>query len=772
MTIDISTPPPSRDDDEVRDALDTARAMAEAGVPVFVAPRDPSSPLGVRLPDRWQETTPNPAVVDSWRPGDALCAVTGVLFDAADVDPRHNGDESADALRAAGIWPMVYGRALTPSGGTHDIIACLGVGSRNNVQPGLDVKAGRKDGTGRGFIFIAPTVRISKVTGQYSPYVWEIDPNLDELDGQPDGSGDALADLVGTRRTPTAPKQSGGTGGQFDSPARTFTMDQAAAYCRPLMEALRHAQDGEINQRLNDAAVCLGHFVPAFWSYDDAAEWLLEAVSHTVYDGKTWKAGNTIASGLTAGMKDPYDLVQPMAEVLAVEDEDCDEEVKSSWADVDLGPILDGTYVPATPTLLPRMDGVCLLYRGYVHSMHGESESGKSMIVQAEAARILRETDESVLYIDFESDAVSVVDRLRKLGAPVNAIRERLWYKQPDASPTDAASLEYWREMFRRKPALVVIDGVTEALTSFGKKTGDNDEITDFIKLFPRRLARRTGAAVVLIDHVTKSGETRGRFAIGGQAKMAALDGAAYIIDVIEPMGKGMRGVLSIRIGKDKAGDLRRHGGRMLDDRSQHIAQFILDDTEGRNAWCVEVFTGADDRNVSPRDRISATMEALSTLIEENRGISKNKLRTDTGMHNEERYAKLLGALDTLTQEGYIEVVEGKPRNGTYYASIKPYRRCEDPASAHYAPVTILDPSGATQPLPPLLTPTPVRGADVGVHTSTPLPSSEGGGEEEVTPVDVPRAPKIDPHEYGRRLRMRHVDGLNIDTTTGEVIDG
>jgi hypothetical protein len=189
--------------------LDIARRLADWGVPIFVAKADPGSPLGFKLPPRWQLTQPNRAVVDTWRPGDALCAVMGARMDLLDVDPRNGGDETVAGLRAAGLWPRSYGRAATPSGGTHDFVARLHAGSRDGVRPGLDVKGGR-DGrieqAGRGFAFIAPTVRISKVTGEPAPYVWLVEPDLDGIDE--DDSGQALAELVVEAigsKAPTAP---------------------------------------------------------------------------------------------------------------------------------------------------------------------------------------------------------------------------------------------------------------------------------------------------------------------------------------------------------------------------------------------------------------------------------------------------------------------------------------------------------------------------------------------------------------------------------------
>lgn len=172
-------------DGAVRAALDIAVDLARAGVPIFLAaPAPPDDPEGREflLPRKWERTEANPSVVHRWRPGMALCAVMGVRCDGLDVDPRHGGDETEAGMRAAGIWPRSYGRATTPSGGTHDLIAPLGVGSRDGVRPGLDVKGGMPDGSGRGFLYIAPTVRVSKVTRELRPYVWTTPPDLDGLD--------------------------------------------------------------------------------------------------------------------------------------------------------------------------------------------------------------------------------------------------------------------------------------------------------------------------------------------------------------------------------------------------------------------------------------------------------------------------------------------------------------------------------------------------------------------------------------------------------------
>lgn len=197
-----------------RDALHAARHLVDHGVPLFIArpaldesgvwdPTGGHNRCGYWLPPRWEATTPDPSVVDRWRPGDALCAVMGHAVDGADVDPRHGGENTVAQLEAAGCWPRSYGRQATPSGGWHDLVMPLGVASRDGVMDGLDIKAGT-DGAGHGFLFLAPTVKLSKSTGEVGAYRWTVPPNLDELD-EFDDTGTVLAARIVAMRAPDGP---------------------------------------------------------------------------------------------------------------------------------------------------------------------------------------------------------------------------------------------------------------------------------------------------------------------------------------------------------------------------------------------------------------------------------------------------------------------------------------------------------------------------------------------------------------------------------------
>jgi hypothetical protein len=112
-------------------------------------------------PDGWQETEANPARVDEWQPGRALCAVTGIRFDASDMDPRNGGKKSYAKLESdlGDDGPDPVAIVATPRGGAHYWTMPLGIGSHNGIMPGIDLKGGKPDGSGRGFVFLPPTVR-------------------------------------------------------------------------------------------------------------------------------------------------------------------------------------------------------------------------------------------------------------------------------------------------------------------------------------------------------------------------------------------------------------------------------------------------------------------------------------------------------------------------------------------------------------------------------------------------------------------------------------
>lgn len=265
---------------EQSEALDVARALATAGVPVFVAPADPGHKIGFRLPRGWETSAPDPAVVDAWRPGDALCVVMGHGLDLLDVDPHKGGDLTA----LNGSTPTSYGTAVTPSGGVHSFIASIRVRSRDNVLPGVDVKAGTPDGKGRGFAFVAPTVKPSKVTGQPEPYRWVMLPDTTRLAAVRRGevidtSGEGLRSLIEqVRSTPAGPAASydGPSFDDMDPELQQLVRTWLAGAVEGIRTELKASADwapGQTDDRGRgwekvqaDAAMRLGRLARATWN--------------------------------------------------------------------------------------------------------------------------------------------------------------------------------------------------------------------------------------------------------------------------------------------------------------------------------------------------------------------------------------------------------------------------------------------------------------------------------------------------------------------------
>jgi hypothetical protein len=355
------------------------------------------------------------------------------------------------------------------------------------------------------------------------------------------------------------------------------------------------------------------------------------------------------------------------------------DDVAPSWGRIDLSAALSGDREPLAPTLLKRSDGVCLMYPGLVHDFHGESDTGKSFVLQAESVLVINR-GQDVLYIDHESDVESVVDRLIVLGADPLLIKEHFDYRQPEAKPTTEAEVAAWTEMLANRYTLAVIDGVTDALGIWGYSIKDNDDLATWSRQVSRVIAARTGAAVGLIDHVTKDTINRGRWAIGGQAKMAGLTGASYLVEVSEVFGQGLCGEVVLRLGKDRPGTLKQHcGPARKSDRTQEAARIVIDSTGEHTVVTVHPPKASTaDGEGSEEFRPSHLMERACRVIEDHpRELTRNGVAMGTQGNKE----ALLTAVDVLEREGYVSRV--MVRGYLRCESVTPYREATDPRLAN-----------------------------------------------------------------------------------------
>ena len=266
--------------------------------------------------------------------------------------------------------------------------------------------------------------------------------------------------------------------------------------------------------------------------------------------------------------------------------------------------------------------------------------------------------------IDFEDRASRVVGRLLALGATPDAIRDRFHYIRPH-SPIDAATSATLVTLVSGS-TLVILDGVTEAMTLHGYDLHSNADIASFYHLLPRTLAD-AGPAVGMIDHVVKDSEKQGRWAIGGQHKLAGIDGVAYLVKAIEEFGRGKLGHARITVSKDRPGYVEEIAlGRT-------VAELWLD---ARNDDYVKAELKAPESIVDDSTgqlRPTHLMEKVSRFIEITPGCLARTI-TETNL-GRKQYVRT--ALANLIREGYVEVETG-PHRAQFHRSIRPYREAEE----------------------------------------------------------------------------------------------
>lgn len=578
------------------EALEIARSLAEAGIPVFAAAPCPSGPFAAALvpsgqeanlppchrpghgaggveydlPAGWQKTTPagSKAWLDAWRPGWALAAVGGWAADFLDEDPRNGGDASAGELAHMGAWPEPCATQATPSGGNHYMISPLRARKVVGLLPGLDYQGGDAAGQGRGFVWIAPTVKRSKIDGAVHAYVWVEKPALhwltefvvDPATGSSDPSVDGLRlRLAGhvakrTERMEKARERS-------HSAARAFTPAQMDHFLAGADAAVRSAPIGEIEERANAYACALSHFVPSLLSADAAFDRLTAALGETAYDpshpASGWEAEKFTAVISDVGGRAPGDWHA----VAEVERLDTPEQAVAAVTGDEISALLAEmlTMDQLAEGEPPRYMIKNLLSFDSETWLIGGPGSKKSFVAFDMAAHVALGKPWQGMKVN-----PGLVVFIAAEGAGGFGKRARAWRTRYGAVPADrmrtlprpvqAAELKDWAVLVaacRRlrealDPALgmfIVVD--TQARSTVGLDENSAKEIGVYINAVSL-LRKATGACVLSVHHTTKAGDsTRGS---------SALDGAQDT----RLMMKSERGSLEAVLKIDKQKDLEQ----------------------------------------------------------------------------------------------------------------------------------------------------------------------------------------------------------------------
>lgn len=364
-------------------------------------------------------------------------------------------------------------------------------------------------------------------------------------------------------------------------------------------------------------------------------------------------------------------------------------KTSSSWRFEDLTQLASGIELPPTPTVFQREDGQGLFYRGAVNDLHGEPGCGKSMIAQIATAQELK-NNRDVIYIDYEDSARNVVKRLLLLGVTGEQIISHLHYVRPSAKPSSPTSLDGWRETldYADTATLAIIDGVTSCLAYAGLDSNSGDDIAAWYNTMPR-LISACGPAVVLIDHVVKSKDNRGRYAGGSMQKLALIDGISYSVDMTKPVGKGVRGTIVIKSGKDRISEIEEHCAVSWSSNGSHLREAARIEINSTDPKLMRVTIARP--NMMPSDettrqrgleRPTGLMEKISRIVEnapeEPNQTEIIELLKDDG--SSARKTTVLTAINRLLEGEWISSRSGR-NNRNIYASVRPYRQMDDPKS-------------------------------------------------------------------------------------------
>jgi len=172
-----------------------------------------------------------------------------------------------------------------------------------------------------------------------------------------------------------------------------------------------------------------------------------------------------------------------------------------------------------------------------------------------------------------------------------------------------------------------------------------------------------TGAALVEVDHVAKNGGTRGRFAIGGQQKLAGV-AVAYGVEVIDRPSRQHTGRVKLLLAKDRHGHIPGQVGATV-----AIATIAPEDDGARVTVTLDP---PDSTGAGETFRPTVIMERVSLAVEEHPGLTKRAIRAAV----RGKAAWVDTALELLIAEGFIRAeAHGQAR---HHHVERPFRADED----------------------------------------------------------------------------------------------
>ncbi len=321
----------------------------------------------------------------------------------------------------------------------------------------------------------------------------------------------------------------------------------------------------------------------------------------------------------------------------------------------DFSPLLKNGFKRELPSICEHKPGGFLLYPGRCNEIHGEPSVGKTNIALVICSEVMK-AGGSVLFLDPEDNPQGIGSRFIALGGRPEDLAWRFFYIETP-EPDEYLGIHEWAKA--NKPDLVVLDGLAEALAAEGL---NEDKPADVLSFFKGKIRpfKKAGCAVLISDHVTKDGESRGRWMRGSGAKMGNYDGAVYEAKIGQSYTPDVEGFVRLVVSKDRNGGVGPIG--------HQVTELHFGKDEDANPYIRFEVPKESRRDLLP----ACLMERVSKFVENyNGGVSKNLIEEGVGGNSKHKR----DAIAHLVEKGFLRV-EANGRSHLHF-STRPFRESE-----------------------------------------------------------------------------------------------
>jgi hypothetical protein len=286
----------------------------------------------------------------------------------------------------------------------------------------------------------------------------------------------------------------------------------------------------------------------------------------------------------------------------------------------------------AEPSEPPTIGG--LIYPGLRHVVSGQPESLKTLVALILSLTAQRQ-DELVAHIDLEMGSKRTRTLLEDLGATANEIHDHIYTE--GGGPPDRHDLGH---LIGNEVALVTIDAAAGAYNATGLDDSTRQDVEKFAAAWIDPLYQH-GVATLLIDHVVKNADQRGKWAIGSERKAGQADVHLGLELIGNPLTRGGNALVKVRVHKDRPGWLTR----------PYAAELALtsDPATHRITWEWKA-PASEHAKTSQGWRPTLYMERVSLHLEEHGPMSRTSIYK-AGLGKREY---LVHAVDVLLADGNL----------------------------------------------------------------------------------------------------------------------